>query len=283
MTTIETILLSIKDLIKYKVTTTINTGDKVIDGLINTILITIISMIFMEDYRRKVIVYLKIVKHRVNKYLFCCKKNTGLENIKQITKENFLKFMEHLDPSIFNNHQIFQWLASDNKLFTQKLNEYLYYLTSHDTKFVLFSETKTILTYDGRTINLKNKKNIHPIFIDSKKNLIGIMQDEYGLSIYAVDVNSLHELNQFLLNGPENLTNDKNLCIYYHDENNKSIINKRKIYPDRNFKNYVSKHKQTILAHVKHFKKANELGMSSLNGFGSYNFRLFIIDLLFSS
>jgi nucleoside-triphosphatase THEP1 len=132
--------------------------------------------------------------------------------------------------------------------------------------------------YNKFTID--NQNYYIPIFIYTTKSKNYIYIDEEF--IYYENDSGLEEFFDIIKASPppEINTENKNQqhrLIYKLNEN--GGIDKSKsstVYSDRNFDNWVSVHKPSILRYISRFQKANETGKSDFNGFGSYNLGVII-------
>lgn len=274
------IIVAFKDLIKYKITASTNTGDRITDGLVSTLLVAIVTLVFMDDYRKMFFEYFKWIKNLIKRWLYHrVGKKTPLESIEQLTKENYAQYMEWFDASTLTSYMKVTWLIGENSIFHIQIGKWVNNLLNTDTQWVQFTESEVRLKTDRISVTLKEQKKIYPIFIDSGGKPIGMIQDNTGLALLVASINSLTELKNFLHNMDqppvEEKAVDKNLYIKYAEDPKKLQL----IYPDRNFDNYVSKYKKTLMAHIDHFKAANNGGKSRLNGFGSYNLGIMLHGL----
>ena len=260
------ILSAIQDLLKYYLVSQVNTGDKTMDNLINTFLITILTLLFGEALRKKA--------YEMWKYI----KISSINNSTNITKSNF-KYYETLINSndVQLNYCTWKLREKSNNEFTSKL--ILYFSETFSWKFGSY----TAKYYDMSNFTSEHRTNsidfdiisdhvsttILPIFIRSS-GMIGLIRDSGSIYILYENDTILKEFHAYIMR--------METKILFNDDSDKKsikIINyfndtEYLVYPDRTFDSFVSRHKQTIINALDDFQKAAN-GKSLFNGFGTYN------------
>ena len=276
----EAILSSVKKLFEFYIVSKVNTGDRTFDNLINTLLLSVIAIIFTKTYWEQW--YMRVYTF-VNRNI---KKKNSL-SINKDRKITYLNIDIIRDKVILqkNEYTLVTFLIRDYPKFWQNLYSYLctnyQYLMSDvavrciDIDSLIFIDDAGINTISEaiRKVCTGFPDKIWPVFMSSSDEIICLKLFESGAGIFYKNKSGLKEFRDHITNYHIFLAQDKQKEI----NNNKlrKIIYPGQtmthyIYPDRTFDKVVSKHKHEILAHLDDFVKVNS-GSSDLNGFGSYN------------
>ncbi len=273
---------SLKDILKYKVISTINTGDKTFDNLVTTLIVTILTCIFAKTFWNDVIKQInfyykvKIQKNRMitsKNYDDCFKAlNTNKVFFLEYDKKNVV-FINSLCNYIIKH---LQWKLSNNSLYDMDTMKQL-------SKFSL-STTNNCDTIRGSIPN-----GILPVYIGGDLSLVGVRLSNINvaeLSFIYENFNTFLEFREVLRSyetkiEDNNLIPEKKICkkIFFSNPNNeRSDKDPATIYLDRTFDKFISKHKKTIINAIENFKKAND-GVSLFNGFGTFNLGIMLFGI----
>lgn len=258
------------DIIKYMIYQNVSTGDKSLDNLVACLFIGILTYItsekFINSYITKSHSYYDDY-YQSNLYKFKQIRYSNNSSITYMVTEYFLK---NIPPHISKRMGWgFDLNYKDNKITKDGCDKFI----KLNIKILTEINIYTKFTMD-------NKTHYVPIFVYTTKLKQYIYIDEQF--IYYEDDMSLEEFFDVINTKTfelETKSNDQPRLIYKWNENGgveKSKINSSTVYPDRNFDNWVSVHKPSILRYISRFQKANETGKSDFNGFGSYNLGVII-------
>jgi len=262
----EAILVTVKDLVKYKIVSSINTGDKTLDSLYVALSATILTVVFTISYWKVLLDYLKIIIGKIPKCSKIVKKEensfslakdqealikildastTHKSTIVDIKMEKFYMdqlYLHVLHEGIINRSTFFY--PQHNRLTTRTLGGAKNAISAH------FGRIKPIFVYGKEVIGIhfksENEDNYLYIYYET---LEGLLAFNKTLEKYkSKDIMGKNELSIF----------EKDTYAHYP------------LYSDRTFDGFVSLHKPHILNSLKDFTEALE-GKSKFNGFGSYN------------
>lgn len=264
------LIISLKDIIKYRIIQYINTGDRTYDTLIHTLLVGIITLIFTKTFWTEW--YTKLSKYLAKK--------DYTDHISGLTKESYLSYMEDLSRRQFTyvySHdetlgiEIVGYVTSycselpfgigtevrpydfDKKIAIPKTK----YDTFSDIKKIMSDKTHIVLMVRDDYLIVMRKGDGYYIGYERKKDL-----DEF----YSI-LTKYKSLQQYESSEESKPSEESKLCYIYHCCDERKII----IYPDRTFNLIVSRHKQDIISMLDKFIMANEQQKSSFNGLGTYN------------
>ena len=290
MTTITTIDLtqsllsavsySIKDLIKFKLIEFVNTGDKTQDSLINTLLLSILSLVFgIMSFST---LYSLIIR---------CKAIFGIKP--KITRENTEMYRQIL-LNYHNNNMLthVSWELRDEKNNAFAENIALCYFSlyrNHPNYPLIYSvESKYInKSWCVRSFSVLRdriaERIFYPLHVDTD-GVLGLYNVESGgnINIVYTSVKTFYAF-ALLMEKPaaikledDELSGNKTCINHIY---NHTGIKTGDIYPDRNFDIYVSKYKKEILNLLKIFKTTNETGKPTFGGFGSFNLGIMLYGI----
>ncbi len=265
---------ALKDIIKFKIIQYVNTGDKTLDSLINTFLVTLLTLIFTLFSYQTLLVKYYIWKSRKSKL-----------SLDQKTIEYYTQLMK----SSHSEFTYVTWIineSKESKIFTSK---FINYFISHcgwkvrsNKTFMLNTKTLEIsgLRYGDKGIDLI--RNIlapgeeTPIYIDnhgvvgicknSNNDILLLFNNKLTCDNFIKNINAMPDPEFEKEKNSDEHKEIRQLNIYYHDTN--QVIGF--IYEDRNFDMFISRHKQTVLNKIESFQKANN-SKSTYGGYSSYN------------
>jgi AAA+ superfamily predicted ATPase len=265
------LLDSIKDLLKYKIVSSVNTGDKNLDNLINAFLLIILTIIFTPGLQYKIFYY-------VSKMLSKCIKQ-------KLSKTNYGSFQQYI---ILNHGHFYKttWSLLDHnnshkltKAISQHIIRNYSWIFDEGGLFkVDFNGNKTInkntTDFDWYVIEKLFTPNLpYPIFT-SGKEILAIQKTEKGC--YFVHSND-SILKEFIKTVNDNYVPEVTDEKKKDKKETRITINgntgaQSTIYPDRTFDKLVTRHKKAILNMLDNFLAANKPdGKSAFNGMGTYN------------
>lgn len=246
----EQLLTSIIDISKFKIIQIIDTGNRTFDNLLQTFLITLITILISK-------VCFKNISYRIFKPT----------KITTHNKDFYKKYIEeHLD-----DFKSFTWILDENKDFSLRLNKYLsvnnclndldgsIYPDFYDLSTFSLKEKELNTDLIDRFYNYKiPEKQFIPIYVNGL-DIVGILNKKTGNLIFYNSEKIIKKFLELLKNMKCNLINNnlstKNLYVHSNIscKTTASIINK-----DKNMDNFVSRHKQKILKHLDTFKNIND-------------------------
>lgn len=281
----ENILQAFKDLAKFKIVASIDTGDKTYDNLIVLFAMAIFTLVFSTDsvkymcltfkaYYYQDLKNLDIAEHLADKLEKC-----SCEFV-PVDREIVMRLILHLKDScchLYRKECIYT--NSNGKLtISPAMGDHYNVATKNDVGSV-YVAVRDIL----------DKQKICPIFI-SRSGAVGLKGVTTGSTRFLYfSYESDRVLNEFktFFNGiPIEQLEDKvdskglHMGLYYYSQEGGCFDRSGlyPIYPDRSFDNIVSKYKAPLLAHLKQFQDANN-GRNLFNGFGSYNLGVMVYGL----
>lgn len=242
------IINSVRDLVKYHAIRQINTGDKTIDNIAITLVVSIMAILFTRELWVKL--YAKISSR-------FCRKN------REITVKLAKEMMA--DPD--NNFKEIRWNAGLREEITMKLVKFMnqkqdegvfkspdngYYsnITNTDTAVVYISDTKCKYQEDA-VIGLKVKGEMIFLIYRERK----ILDEFIGLVESVV----------YPPKPSETQITTRKIFFTVGGDTFSTIL-----FPEHTFSRFVSRHKPLILNAIRNFNLANE-GKFPIGGFGSYN------------
>lgn len=275
--TFNAIATSIKDLIKFKAVSYVNTGDKTQDNLINAVLLTILTALYTY------LTYEKMTKFWGN--LKCSRKRKNKTVVgDSIVREN----LEYYDQYFREKDVKFTYFscASRDK---DAVDKFMSALLNDWFKIYYVSNTDNPLEYDPKHKILKNSKEF-----DVKRVVTSYIREGTPYPLYKEDdafVILIRYNREFMVGYTDKDVLYKYLEMienYSHTTDvsakiSKSIMTIKKesigtIYPDRDLDMFVSRHKQTIINALKSFMAAQE-DKSEFGGYGTYNLGIMLHGL----
>jgi hypothetical protein len=168
----EVIITSIKDLIKYSIINNVNSGDKTLDSLINTLLITVVSAFFSKAVWDWFIIKWRALKNRYGSIT----STTG----STINEKNF----EHHQKIMENDKTLNYATWSCNEIIFSKIISKYYrnamgWHIGQDTTIIYnmddMSEREMLIDQGSNSLELilKTVKKVTPIWISSEGFLVG--------------------------------------------------------------------------------------------------------------
>jgi len=247
----EALVSSFKDLLKYKIVASINTGDKTFDNLLNTILLTIMSLCFTVTFWKKTIIdfYYRSIFYLQRK------------KITELTKQNFHMHVVEIN----NNPPEFMQpieISKNPKISSYIIKNFAKCLSLESTIFDFKENAVSTKSFEKIVNNLPDAfqkfKQIIPIYFKNGQ-YVGVSY-ENNRCINLIHYSSIEIIKEFstLINEidvkePEQETEEVELItplkILFNGENSGKYI-----YTDRNFDSIVSRYKQDILNALDEFK-----------------------------
>jgi len=282
----ENILQAFRDLAKFKIVASIDTGDKTYDNLIVLFVMAIFAVVFSSDSMKNMYLaftayYYKDLKNlEVAEYLSAKLEKCSYELI-PVKKEIIVKLIMHLKDNCCHLYKNDRICLDDFGKLTVIDNDTMQYAISRLGQGSAYVHVRKLLD-----------KKICPIFI-SKFGAVGIKGVLSGsASFLYFSYESRRALDEFMKildkisyneeDGDKNLPTSQpslQIGLYYFDQkDNIDRSGLHPIYPDRSFDKIVSKYKPTLLSHLKGFQDANN-GKTMFNGFGNYNLGIMVYGL----
>lgn len=269
----------IKDLLKFKVISIINTGDKTQDNLLNTVILTTITGIFTPGLQYQVQFLLgkltsKCIKQKLSP--------SNYEAVRKYMEMNKLHFMQTawVVKPCFNEDEItnalcqfvikhYSWVFKKGSLFIiDKDQKKTIYKSPNENEWLIL---KKMFEFDV----------IYPVFL-SGKDVVGLIRYTNDNSVYFIHNNDVilktfikHIIEEYDPPAVQTIPTDEKKttrqCYVFDFDSSE----KRMIYQDRTFDKIITKHKSKILNLLNNFKNANTQGkQSNFNGMGTYNLGL---------
>ena len=275
----EAILQTAKDLLKFKVISSINTGDKTFDNILTAFLMSIIVFLLSDTMWKSLYLKIKIYFYRdlrdkdIAEYY--SKKLSTCQDYKLDDKDTIIKVVHYMRQNC-NQLCDFSNASVNAGCMIIKHNTLTYILIN--------TNIATIITLVYTHI-LQNSDIICPLLLTRYgavgiKRFISKVTDAYELRLTFESQKALQIFQDCIKEiniTPNNLTNtadvDQKKCFIEITETHG--IAKYEIFPDRTFDTIVSKYKTPLLKHISNFQNSNK-GKSAFNGFGSYNFGMLI-------
>lgn len=264
----------IKDLLKYKIVSNVNTGDKNLDNIYNALLLSFLAFLFTPGLQYR-------LYHFIMRITSKCMKP-------KLTKYNYNKIRQYVVLNA-DNFQLTTWLARDNNnknLVSNALSQYI--IRNYHW---IFNETGTMFIIDAQGKKHFNTKKSdflfdmlrplfkadlpYPIYINGK-SIVALRKDNEGnvFFMHSDDTVLTNFIDYIVKNyePPNDVSNEikKNPTQenFIHTSDGKSHI----IYKDRCFDKIVTKHKNNIINSLNSFIESNQIGgKSKFNGLSNYN------------
>lgn len=259
----EAISNAIFDLTKYNIITRVNTGDKTLDNLTNTLLLAMLSTFAIKHYKE----YIHFVLYYIRK-LFKRKIGDALtpSNVEYyqyvINREPQNKTTWKLTDKEFSS-RLFQFLVKHTKHMNY---ECMSHITNNFALTCVYSER--IMPKVLEIITKKDKKAM-PIYI-CEKGIIGLLYQDtaiiMGSGSTCITYSTQEVFDHFLSILKEYEKKESEAIV-----ENKIYLGERmiKLPLDRNFDQFISCYKPKIMALLKNFEDMNSGAIK--NPFGSYN------------
>ncbi len=273
----DVILSAIKDVLKYKVISQTNTGDKTLDNLYNTLFIAVLTILFAKSIW--VQFYTKI------KELYCRIK--GFRQSRVLTEQNY----EFYETKCLNGSFMYcTWYLEQDKKFTTALS---YYITKNFrwklgySSALLYNmvEMKIIERYRSDDISvvrelIVNNDKLFPVFITSTNEIIALVRVNDTIYIAYESPKALKDFCEMIKDYKVDFTGgqkkDTRVKMYYWpsratDDQTDDQTDCFPIYTDRCFDTLVTRHKKRLIHALDDFIMTNKTCASVFNGFGTYN------------
>lgn len=266
----EAVNVALKDLLKFKIITYVNTGDKTQDNLINAFLLAGLTVLFTTISWHALVIKYQIWQHKSKKFI--------------PLDAQTIPYYRDMIPSIKSKFSYGTWyVIDDNQKFTEKVASY--YLSIYrkgsvaSPMFYNFTTNKFEITpvRDAfETLKRSIQSDVYdPIFAD-KNGLVCIYKDgqsddvliayssQITLDAFLKEINVIRDAQELVFKK----TNTRIIC----DAKGTTLGT---IFPDRGFDLFVSKYRQEIIAALDAFLQANQHG-ASLGGYGTYNLGMMV-------
>jgi len=256
---VDAIMTSIKDLLKFKIISSINTGDKTQDSLISAMLLAIATFTLGVVSYDEIIWWIYRIWYRNAKEL---NKNT-MEYYKLVAKRNIGKFA------------YMTWDIATNELFTKMMIHW--YKSMHKVGTISSPNWYKQECYDTVAHQFAfiratiQDESIIPIYVHNN-HFMCLYRQKGGNILMAY--NSAECLDDFVKEITEAFK--ATIVIKKEEPDAKKYLFDRSgnpigtIFEDRTMDLFVSRHKKEILAAVDNFIAINA-GKKNLGGYGSYN------------
>jgi len=281
----ENILQAFKDLAKFKIVSSIDTGDKTYDNLITLFVMSVFALGCSTEsikylYLTLTAYYYKDLKNiDTAKYLSVKLEKCSYEFI-PVKRDILIKLIIYM---------------KDHCCHLYKLENV--YVDQNSGQLVIVSgsgATATELAYLSagamyvRVKDLLYNLTICPIFI-SRFGAVGLKGVTSGQTHFlyfcyesrrALDefTKSLNKISHENAENKSVTTQNLQMGLYYLEQDMVVQSGIYPIYPDRSFDNIVSRHKKPLMSHLECFQNANN-GKTMFNGFGTYNLGIMIYGL----
>ena len=263
----EVIITVVKDLLKHKVTSYVDTGDRIYDNLLISAWIALIGFFFSAS------VYNPIKNWFYTKYLFVRYTWEGC-NENPMSYYAYMYFLNkdtsHFNSKINNPTPFFVPLVkymSSLKFGISTKNLYINENGKLTEPSVGMLQNITQLSTIMSVIS-SLYEGVCPIFIYNRKVLY-IKKEPYSIKFLYEDIEVYDEFMKLLSMSTEK-TQPTSVKVV-----EKCIIDRNgvrhTIYTDRCFDQIISKHKSKLINYLNNFQHAMETGKSKFNGMGSYN------------
>lgn len=302
---------AVQDLLKYKVVSLINTGDRSLDSMINVLAISVIRIVFSTVLWN--VIYSKWLLFRA-KY--------GYGSSSMITFDN----IEHYIEILKNDKSLMYciWMRNGNEVFLQNLRTYYAKNFGWEMKKagapiidMTTLKVKELDINDRQQFRLgKVIRPMMPIYVGTGGKIVGLTVTDSGYGVISMVYQSAAILKEFVDMLAEFTRDtkceckckcavecrckcrqlsckrlDKCVCVCRCKQmcvctcvcgSNKKLTNTlciyeqgrdvdKYIYPDRTFECFVSKHKLFVLNMLDSYLAANNKGKSNFNGMATYN------------
>lgn len=270
------IIDGIKDLIKYKVISNVNTGDKTQDNLLNAVILTSIAGILTPGLQYRIQFLFSKLTSRCIKQKITQTNYESIRKYMEINKAYFMQTVWTVDNCISKDEltnalcqfiiKNYSWIFKRGSLFhvnkdgEKKINKPV---NEHE-----YSILKRLFENDA----------IYPLYL-SGKSIVGLIKNQNDESLYFMH-SSDEVLKDFIdhiidLYEPviiTDLTPEDNKILYQCYVYNHETGERNIIYQDRTFDKIVTKHKTKIMNLLNNFKESNTHGgQSKFGGLGTYN------------
>jgi AAA+ superfamily predicted ATPase len=266
MSNIESLLNSLKDILKYKAISYIKTGDPVFDNILTTFVLTFILIIFN---------YLTFDSLKLKYQMFYYKD-------KDLSDKNCYEFYyEYMNNKINeNNFYTYTWMIREkcNENFDEKLGSYYFSNFTWKIKKTILLNTKTcqdtgMLHGDFfkelfSHLAIGHPNTIFPIY-KNRDGLVGISGNSSIIYMITSDRNTLIEFvnkikNINIENNPDKIDNNIDYELKVTSDYGQGVI-----FKDITFDIFVSVHKKTIVDTIECFERSQKEKV--LGGYGSKN------------
>lgn len=277
----DVLVSAVKDIVKFKAVGLVNTGDKTLDNLVNTLVLAAITIAFTQSYYEVVLKWLLKQYDMLGFGRLKRRKHGQLNHVNSKAYETYLQ-------SIKYRAQYISWSLKREKVFTANLLHYVL-LENNFVQYPRIVNLDTFnLNHDFGTLGFDvlvrriERDRIYIIYIDTNGNPLGLARGERSDDIFMVAEHQ-KTIMEFvtMIKGIHtkkvscSSTETSGLCIASLDENCEFEESDFEIYRDRTMDMVVSKHKQTLINCLNDFQSA--LGnQSRFHGFGSYNFGIIL-------
>jgi len=289
----EVFLSAVKDLIKYKIVSYINTGDRTLDNLLNTVLIAVVSIVFGSTTATYIYMYYYRFKYRYGN---------------KMTRINANSYDFYEKSCKDKKYKYITWSIPSYKEFTGKFINYYYEnfswkmgvsnapLCNMNDVNEMFKRSYTNISSHMDVIARSIKPSeMVPIYVCESGNTICLTSTSNNSDIYIAYENKssliefIEMINKIEYNIEDNdaKQNKKrtNVILYYPTSTSNRTL---QIFEDRNFDQIISRYKDRIITALDDFIHVNktfrervvtyksQLASSIFNGFGSYNYGLML-------
>jgi hypothetical protein len=275
----EAILTALKDLLKFKITKHIDTGDKTYDSMLNMLFLSLLTWVFTLLSWETLSLYYMIYMMR-----FSGKRNNNIDSKTYKYYSELCKKNEKLIYLTWNATSVEKVVMDFTNQVCIYFNNKVGWKVGRAKPSVLDVKTLKVATnsYNGRLIDnvreiLKKDEEYVPLFMQGRE-IAGIQSDKngsiciFGTCQKVIDA-MIEEIKKIEVKDIENNSSEvtENRKIYI-----KSIDQERLLYANRSMEFFVSRYKSMLISLLDKFIETNKTGISGYNGYGTYNLGILV-------
>jgi len=271
----EALVSALKDIIKFKAVSYVNTGDKTLDNLINTFVLAAIALAFSASVYTNIYYWSFYVY-----YSMIGKTRQKSKTVDLRSYDYYFKSKSDILKRIIWIHD--RDMRSSNP-FRPKLVKFVFKTGWFKQVAYYDFQKRQIDDNDGDDYDFlvrgMEMDKIYPIYISTSGLPLGIQKPVDGKLQFVFEhmetfVEFCDMIEQTVTQSDiKTVHTDKNLKMYVF-KNGKRIDIGTNIYKNRSFDMVITKFKPQILHYLNDFKFSRERESSKFNGFGGYNFGL---------
>ena len=277
----DVILQATKDLLKFKIISSINTGDKTYDSLLVGLIMSITVILFSDIYWKLWWAWLKfnmftnydikqkdVAEYYSGKLAQCLSQEIQSNTIsgKSLSQETafFQRLVNHI------SCECCHFFKTDQILNTTQIA-----ILKNNTPQIISectgSDISALIPY------ILTENVVCPLYV-CKQGYVGIgyktVASTQKTMIYYSNM-TVVELFKTYIEKYSFVLSNKQKVKRYMEVVDGSAVTKHEIFSNRTLDNIVSKHKPSIIRHLERFKDVNN-GKNILNGFGSHNLGILV-------
>ncbi len=264
---VQAVLTAIKDIVKFKAVGYINSGDKTLDNLLNTLILTIIAIAFTTSYYTTAWQWLRAQSAYIRPVRNFNNVNVGQRTIfEQRLKKNEKSLMR------------LTWSLTNEPDFTRQFLKYVYELDQivHgkfiDTNTLRVESTELVFDVFRARLDIDD---IYILFVSSQGYPVGMCRFSNG-NVYLMAETKEPILEFIKVVKQIEVTNEPSTrpnLLFVSTLEKEGEIRPRtsEIYANRTLDMFTSKYKPMLMNHLRDFQLTLKTQLSSFNGFGTYN------------